>query len=71
MPAGTPIALTVVRVARGASAPAEAALREAIARDRARLRVPAGSAAPDFRVAGPYHVIVDGREIDEYVVWEV
>ena len=71
MPAGTGLALTVLRVARGAPAPSDTALHAAIERDRARLRVEAGTAARELRVAGPYHITVDGQELDEYVVWEV
>lgn len=70
MPAGTAAALTVLRLPRGAPPPDRAALAAALARDRARLGVPAGSAAGDIRIAGPYRVVVDGAEQDEYVVWE-
>jgi len=65
-----PSALVVLRFPRGASAPDAEAVREAIATDRRRMRLPA---APDtaYRVAGPYPIVVDGRTLDEYVAWEV
>lgn len=71
MSAGSPSALTVLRVPRGAAAPNEAALRTAIELDRTRLRLSGNSAARDLRVAGPYHIKVDGQDLDEYVVWDV
>lgn len=71
MSAGTASALTVLRVARGAPAPSAAELRTAVERDRARLRIPSNCTPRDIRVAGPYRVTVDGRDLDEYVVWDV
>jgi hypothetical protein len=65
-----PRALVVLRVARGATPPDEAAIRAAIAADRARLALPAGKVV-DYRLAGPYALEVDGRAVDEYVAWEV
>jgi hypothetical protein len=70
MTGGTPSALTVVRVARGQPRPAEVALRAAIERDRARLRLPADTHQWDLSVAGPYQISIDGQDLDEYVVWE-
>jgi hypothetical protein len=63
-------ALTLVRVERGAPPPSAEQLRAALARDRERLHVPAIAAICDFTVAGPYAITVDGKDLDEYVVWE-
>jgi hypothetical protein len=63
------LVLALVRVERDAPRPDEEALRAALVADRARLRLP--PAAPgDVVVVGPYPVHVDGRDLDEYVVWE-
>lgn len=70
MSRGTASALTVVRVPHGQPAPQEAQMRAAIASDRARLHLPPERYARDVTVAGPYHVSIDGQELDEYVVWE-
>lgn len=69
MSAGTPLALAIVRVARGEGRPGEAVCRAALCEDRARLREPEPAAAAELAVAGPYAVFVDGVEVDEYVVW--
>jgi len=66
----SPRALVVLRVPRGAPAPAEPDVRAAIAADRARLALPATSDA-DYRLAGPYAIELEGRALDEYVAWEV
>lgn len=70
MSRGTATALAVVRVQRGQPRPAEDDLRAALAHDRERLSLPPEKYVCDFAVAGPYAVTVDGRELDEYVVWE-
>jgi hypothetical protein len=70
MSRGTASALTVVRVARGQPPPAEPELRTALAHDRARLHLPPEKYLRDYSVAGPYPISIDGRELDEYVVWE-
>ena len=70
MQRGTASALTVIRVARGAPAPTPEDLRTAIEKDRAQQRVDGGKYFVDFRVSGPYSITVDGKELDEYVVWE-
>ncbi len=70
MSAGTAAALTVVRVAHGQPAPSADQLRGAIERDRVRLHLPAQNHLRDLTVTGPYHITVDGQELDEYVVWE-
>jgi hypothetical protein len=70
MRSGTPSALAVVRIVRGQPRPDDTAFRAALARDRERLHLPPNGVSDDFVVAGPYAIIVDGRELDEYVVWE-
>jgi hypothetical protein len=45
-------------------------LRAAIEQDRARLHLRSEDALRDLAVAGPYAIVVDGQELDEYVVWE-
>jgi hypothetical protein len=70
MSSGTPAALTVMRVARGQPRPSDSELRAAINRDREILRLGPERSRRDLAVAGPYAVLVDGLEMDEYVVWE-
>jgi hypothetical protein len=60
----------MIRVGRGQPAPTEADLRAAIACDRQRLHLPPQNHFYDVEVTGPFPVTVDGRELDEYVVWE-
>jgi hypothetical protein len=62
--------LALLRVPRGQARPSEAQFREALARDRERLHQPAPAIATDVTIAGPYAIVVDGAEFDEYVVWE-
>jgi hypothetical protein len=62
--------LTVIRVSRGAPAPKPEDVQAAIESDRAKQRLDGGKYFADFSIAGPYQVIVDGQELDEYVVWE-
>jgi hypothetical protein len=66
----SPRALVVLRVPRGAPAPAAADVRAAITADRARLALPATDDA-GYRLAGPYAIELEGRALDEYVAWEV
>jgi len=70
MSRATATALTVLRVARGAPHPSEAELRAALQNDRGVLAVADQPLICDFAVAGPYAIVVDGKEMDEYVVWE-
>lgn len=70
MSRATATALTVVRVARGAAAPSDAQLRAALERDRQGLQLDPQTAICDYAVAGPYAVVVNGNDLDEYVVWE-
>lgn len=70
MPAGASQAFALIRVPRGQSRPSEDQLRAALQADRERLNHPAPGAPTDMEVAGPYAILVDGAELDEYVVWE-
>ncbi len=70
MPAGASQAFALIRVPRGESRPSEDRLRAALQADRERLNQPAPPAPTEMQVAGPYHITVDGTDLDEYVVWE-
>ena len=70
MQRGTASALTVIRVSRGAPAPTPEDLRAAIEKDRAQQKLDGSKYFVDFSVGGPYAITVDGKELDEYVVWE-
>ncbi len=70
MSSGTGSALTIVRLPRGQQPPTQEDLRAAIERDRVRLHLSPEAHPRDLAVAGPYHVTVDGQDLDEYVVWE-
>ena len=70
MSAGTPIALATVRVPHGQPRPSDEALRQAVERDRALLKLAPANGLLDITVAGPYPVTVDGQDLDEYVAWE-
>ena len=70
MASGAPLALALFRVRRGEPRPSEEVLRRALAADREQLRLPPANATAEMVVAGPYAVLVDGSELDEYVVWE-
>ncbi len=62
--------MTSIRVPRGAPAPSEQQIQDAIGRDRARLSLPAVNGVFDIAIAGPYHISVNGEDLDEYVMWE-
>ncbi len=49
--------------------PSAGEVRNALADDRNQIALPPG-AILGYRVAGPYAVVVDGVEMDEYVAWE-
>jgi hypothetical protein len=70
MPAGASPAFALIRVARGEARPNEDRLRAALQADRERLHQPAPPAPTEMQVAGPYHITVEGTELDEWVVWE-
>jgi hypothetical protein len=60
----------MVRVPHGQPRPSAETFVQALERDRAALRLPPSNTRVDFAVAGPYHVSVGGKDLDEYVVWE-
>jgi hypothetical protein len=68
--AAAPRALVVLRVGRGAPPPASADIRMAIAADRVRLSLPPAPLL-EYRLAGPYSVVLGDEALDEYVAWEV
>ena len=70
MPAGASQAFALIRLARGAAHPTEEQLRAALQADHEQIHQPAPSAPTELHVAGPYHILVGGKELDEYVVWE-
>ena len=70
MQKGTASALTVIRVSRGAPAPKQEECQVALAKDRAKQHLDGGGYFADVSVAGPYPILIDGQELDEYVVWE-
>ncbi|MEO8601175.1 MAG: hypothetical protein ABI629_01225 [bacterium] len=70
MPAGASQAFALIRVPRGNPRPSDGELREALTEDRQRIGHAAQSAPTDLAVAGPYKILIDGSELDEYVVWE-
>ena len=68
--AGASPACALVRVPRGQAQPSDETLRDALLRDREQLRLPELNGAAELEVSGPYPILVDGTELDEYVVWE-
>jgi hypothetical protein len=70
MPAGSPVAFALLRVPRGNPRPSEDQFRAALAEDREHLHIRGQNGAGDLQIAGPYQIIVDGAELDEYVAWE-
>jgi len=66
----SPRALVVLRVPRGASPPADRAVRAAIETDRATLHLPQVDVT-EYRLAGPYAIDIAGEAVDEYVAWEI
>ena len=70
MPAGVSNAFALLRIPRGEARPSDERFRAALAEDHARLHQPQGNGTSELEVAGPYAILVDGTELDEYVVWE-
>lgn len=70
MSAGSSLALALIRVPHGNPRPSDEECRTALVRDREELRRSGLNGAPEFDLAGPYHIIVDGNDVDEWVVWE-
>jgi hypothetical protein len=70
MSGGTPQALAIVRVARGASRPTREQFRQALDEDRRALGLPPGDHDNELIVTGPVQVLIGTDAFDEYVVWE-
>ena len=70
MSAGSSLALTLIRVPRGTPRPSDDECRQALLRDRAELHETGINGTPEFELAGPYPIVVDGSDVDEWVVWE-
>jgi hypothetical protein len=70
MPSGSPLTFALLRVPRGQARPSDEQFHAALRQDRERLHQPPPSVPPDVTIAGPYAIVVDGAELDEYVAWE-
>jgi hypothetical protein len=70
MSSGVAVAFALIRVPRGQPRPSEDDFRNALAADRKQLHQPELNGAMEFTVAGPYPVVVDGADLDEWVGWE-
>lgn len=70
MNSGSAVSFVLLRVPRGQARPSDAEFKQAVARDRERLRQPALGADPELEITGPFPITVDGRDLDEYAVWE-
>jgi hypothetical protein len=70
MAAGSPLAFTLLRVPRGHPRPSDEEFDRALARDREQLHIGKPNGGAEFDIAGPYPILVDGVELDEWVVWE-
>lgn len=70
MHAGASPAFALVRVPRGDAQPSDETFLKALQEDRERLHLPAANGHTEFQIAGPYAIVVDGAELDEYVAWE-
>lgn len=68
--AGVSPVFALVRVRRGEPRPSEERFQQAVAQDRRRLHLPPTDCPIELEVVGPYEIVVDGTELDEYVVWE-
>lgn len=69
MRSGTSIAFALIRLPRG-ERPSEGQFTDALREDRRSLHLPPSNGAIEFLTAGPYPILVDGQELDEWVVWE-
>jgi hypothetical protein len=65
------LALVLLRVPRGAEAPGDTRIAQALRDDRRRLGLADTENGGGHRIAGPYPIEVDGQALDEYVAWEV
>jgi hypothetical protein len=68
--AGSPLAFALLRIPRGQARPSDEEFLAALARDREQLRLPKLNGATDFETAGPYPIVYEGKDLDEWVVWE-
>ena len=69
MRSGASIAFVMIRLPRG-ERPSQEQFADALGEDRRRLHLPPSTGSVEFLTAGPYAIIVDGHELDEYVAWE-
>jgi hypothetical protein len=69
MRSGASIAFALIRLPRG-QRPSQEQLVDALDEDRRRLHLPPSNGSAELLTAGPYPIIVDGQELDEYVAWE-
>ncbi len=70
MQAGAVATFTMIRIGRGEPKPSDEAFTTALKEDRQRLHFPPSNGTAEMEIAGPYPVLVDGAELDEYVAWE-
>jgi hypothetical protein len=70
MSSGVSLALALIRIPRGQPRPSEDDFCKALAEDRKQLCEPEPNGDTEYQVAGPYPVVVDGADLDEWVVWE-
>jgi hypothetical protein len=70
MSAGASLAFALLRVPRGVERPTEQRFRQALDEDRHRLSLPSANGVSELEIAGPYAIIVDGTDLDEWVAWE-
>jgi hypothetical protein len=70
MSSATSLAFALIRIPRGQPRPSEDEFRQALAADRKQLHQPELNGTAEFTIAGPYPVVVDGADLDEWVVWE-
>ena len=70
MSAGASPVFALVRIPRGGPKPSEEDFVQALKKDRLNLRLPESNGHLEFETAGPYAILVDGSELDEYVAWE-
>ena len=70
MSAGASPVLALIRIRRGEPRPSEEQFRQAVRQDRQRLHLSTTNEPIELEVAGPFSIVADGTELDEYVVWE-
>jgi hypothetical protein len=70
MAAGASPVFALIRIPRGGPKPSEETFLQALKADRLSLRLPESNGHMEFETAGPYAILVNGSELDEYVAWE-